>query len=414
MRIMEGIKRQWHSLSATGLVFGALFFAVSLTPSLIPRPFLLQALLSGIALASGYGVGAFFRWLWSYMELPVPRERVQRILKWPIAALSLAFAVAFLRQAATWQDSVRMMMEMEPVEGVRLVGLGAAALVLFVLLLALARLFRAVARWIAKHFKRVVPRRIANVLGVLVAFLLFWALIEGLATRAVFKTFEASFQQLDALIEPEMAPPESATATGSDASLVDWRDLGRQGRRFVALGPGQQDLEDFFGQPAMQPVRVYVGLNSAETIEERVSLAFAEMKRAGAFERSVLVIVTPTGTGWVDPGAIDSIEYLHRGDVASVAVQYSYLPSWLSLMAQSEYGAETARELFQAVYEYWTGLPSDQRPRLLLQGLSLGAQNSQRSMDRAGLGFLDRSISDGAVGIFGAEALGEDHETTPT
>jgi uncharacterized membrane protein len=307
MRIMEGIKRQWHSLSATGLVFGALFFAVSLTPSLIPRPFLLQALLSGIALASGYGVGAFFRWLWSYMELPVPRERVQRILKWPIAALSLAFAVAFLRQAATWQDSVRMMMEMEPVEGVRLVGLGAAALVLFVLLLALARLFRAVARWIAKHFKRVVPRRIANVLGVLVAFLLFWALIEGLATRAVFKTFEASFQQLDALIEPEMAPPESATATGSDASLVDWRDLGRQGRRFVALGPGQQDLEDFFGQPAMQPVRVYVGLNSAETIEERVSLAFAEMKRAGAFERSVLVIVTPTGTGWVDPGAIDSM-----------------------------------------------------------------------------------------------------------
>lgn len=378
---MGGIQRQWYSLSATGLVFGALFFAVSLTPSLIPRPFLLQALLSGTALAAGYGVGASLRWLWGYMELPVPRERIQRILKWPIAALSLVAAVGSLRQAATWQDSVRVMMEMEPVEGVRLVGLGVAALLLFVLLLALARLFRAVARWIAQHFKRVVPRRIANVMGVFVAFLIFWSLIDGLATRAVFNTFEASFQQLDALIEPEMAPPASPMATGSDASLVDWRDLGRQGRRFVALGPGQQDLEDFFGQPAMQPVRVYVGLNSAETIEERVSLALAEMKRTGAFERSVLVIVTPTGTGWVDPGAIDSLEYLHRGDVASVAVQYSYLPSWLSLLSEMEYGAETARELFQAIYQHWTGLPSDQRPRLYLQGLSLGALNSQRSMD---------------------------------
>jgi uncharacterized membrane protein len=381
MRIMDAVERQWHSLSATGLVFGALFFAVSLTPSLVPRPFLLQALLSGIALAAGYGVGAALRWLWGYMELPVPRERVQRILKWPLAALSLGVAVAFLRQAATWQDSVRTLMEMEPVEGVRIVGLGAAAFALFVLLLALARLFRVVAQWIAKHFKRIVPRRIANVLGVLLAFMIFWSLIDGLATRSVFNTFEASFQQLDALIEPEMAPPDSAIATGSDASLMDWRDLGRQGRRFVALGPGQRDLEDFFGQPAMQPIRVYVGLNSAETIEERVSLALAEMKRTGAFERSVLVIATPTGTGWVDPGAIDSLEYLHRGDVASVAVQYSYLPSWLALLSELEYGTETARELFQAVYQHWRGLPADQRPRLYLHGLSLGALNSERSMD---------------------------------
>jgi len=381
MRVAEIIKRQWRSLSATGLLFGALFFAVSLTPSLIPRPFLLQAVLSGVALAAGYGVGVFLRWLWGYLELPVPRERVQRILKWPLAALSLGFAVAFLLHASTWQDSVRVLMGMEPLEGIHLFGLGAAALLLFALLLALARLFRIIERWVARKSGHVVPRRVANVLGVLVALLLFWALIDGLVTRAVFQTFEVSFQQLDALIEPEMAPPENAGMIGSDASLVDWDELGRQGRRFVALGPSQQDLEDFFAQPALQPVRVYVGLNSAESIEERVSLALAEMKRTGAFERSVLVIITPTGTGWVDPGAINSVEYLHRGDIASVAVQYSYLPSWLSLLAQPEYGAETARELFQAVYQHWTELPSDQRPRLYLQGLSLGALNSQRSVD---------------------------------
>ncbi|AHE98965.1 alpha/beta hydrolase [Thioalkalivibrio paradoxus] len=381
MRVQASIGRLWRSLSATGLVVGVLFFAVSLTPSLVPRPFVLQALLSGIALAAGYGVGAFLRWLWGYVELPVPRQRVQEILQWPLAALSLGVALVFLLQATAWQNSVRERMAMEPVEGVHLLGFGAAALLLFALLLLAARMFRFVARTLARRFSHVAPRKISNVLGVLIAVLLFWALIDGLVTRVVLGTFDASFQQLDALIEPETDPPQHAMTTGSEASLVPWQELGRQGRRFVAGGPAQQSLEGFFGTEVVVPVRVYVGLNAAETIDERVALALDELKRTSAFERSVLVIITPTGTGWVDPGAIDSLEYLHRGDVASVAVQYSYLPSWLTLLAQPEYGAETARELFQAIYRHWTDLPADQRPRLYLHGLSLGALNSQRSVD---------------------------------
>ena len=46
-----------------------------------------------------------------------------------------------------------------------------------------------------------------------------------------------------------------------------------------------------------------------------------------------LIVVMPTGTGWIDPAAMDTVEYLHGGDVASVAIQYSYLTSWLSLLA---------------------------------------------------------------------------------
>jgi Alpha/beta-hydrolase family len=65
----------------------------------------------------------------------------------------------------------------------------------------------------------------------------------------------------------------------------------------------------------MEPIRVYVGLRSAETPAQRAKLALEELKRAGAFERSWLIVTTPTGTGWVDPGAMDSVEYLHDGDV---------------------------------------------------------------------------------------------------
>ena len=45
------------------------------------------------------------------------------------------------------------------------------------------------------------------------------------------------------------------------------------------------------------PVQVYVGLDSAPTAAERVDLALAEMDRAGAWDRSLIMLVSPTGTG---------------------------------------------------------------------------------------------------------------------
>jgi uncharacterized membrane protein len=140
-------------------------------------------------------------------------------------------------------------------------------------------------------------------------------------------------------------------------------------------------LEEFFGAPVATPVRVYVGLNSADSPEDRARLALEELKRAGGFERSVLLLVTPTGTGWVDPAGQDPVEYLHRGDIATVTVQYSYLNSPLALMTQARYGVETARALFQEVYGHWRSLPSESRPRLYLNGLSLGSLNSDLSFD---------------------------------
>jgi uncharacterized membrane protein len=148
----------------------------------------------------------------------------------------------------------------------------------------------------------------------------------------------------------------------------------------VAAVPSESDIASLTGF-AMEPLRVYVGLNSAETLEQRAELALAELKRVRAFDRAVLVIATPTGTGWVDPAGMAPLEILHRGDVASVSVQYSYLPSWLSLLIEPDYGSDTARAVFRVVYDYWRSLPKERRPRLYLFGLSLGARNSDLSAD---------------------------------
>src|SRR5262249_45586729 len=101
--------------------------------------------------------------------------------------------------------------------------------------------------------------------------------------------------------------------SGRSASLLAWNKLGRAGREFISSGPTREDISTFTGRAALKPLRVYVGLRSADTPEARAKPALEELKRVGGFKRPVLIVVTPTGTGWVDLASIDSVEYLHDG-----------------------------------------------------------------------------------------------------
>lgn len=379
---MQGtVARFWRSLSVSGLVLGTLLFAASLTPMLVPRTYLTQGALSGACFAAGYGVGVALRWLWSYLELPEPRDRLRRSLKIAVAALCALVAVLFLWWSVDWQNAIRRVMAMEPVGSAHPFAVCAIAVSTFLVLIALARLFKAVARLIARGAARFLPRRVSRVVGFALAILLFWTIANGVLLRYALQGLDASFARIDGLIEPDRPQPSDPLKTGSAASLVGWRELGRAGREYVATGPTAAEIASVTQQDALEPLRVYVGLGAAGTAEERAALALKELQRVGAFERSVLVVVTPTGSGWIDPAAMPPLEFLHRGDVASVALQYSYLASPLSLLVEPEYGAEAARALFAAVYRHWTALPRDRRPKLYLHGLSLGAMNSEKSLE---------------------------------
>jgi uncharacterized membrane protein len=75
----------------------------------------------------------------------------------------------------------------------------------------------------------------------------------------------------------------------------------------IYSGPTREDISAFSGRSALEPIRVYLELRSANTPEARAKLALEELKRVGRFERSVL-IVEHRPTGWVDPAAMDSVE----------------------------------------------------------------------------------------------------------
>jgi uncharacterized membrane protein len=146
------------------------------------------------------------------------------------------------------------------------------------------------------------------------------------------------------------------------------------GRDFVATATTAQELAEFHGDDAglTDPVRVYVGLGSADTAAERIQLAVRELERAGGFERKVLVVWVPTGTGWIVPKAAVALEQLHGGDTAIVAVQYSFLPSVVAVFMDAGLANETGIDLFTAVRERWSRLPPDRRPKLVLFAKSLG------------------------------------------
>lgn len=362
-------------------MLGGWFLAASLAPSLLPRPALIQGFISGLSAASGYGLGRLLTGLWRHFQIPALAARWQRRLGWA-ALTACAWAVGgSLVRAADGQNALRKLMGMEPVAQSGWLAFAASAALVCGLLVLAARLFRRLLRMVTARLARFLPGRLSRLAGWAAATLIFWSLVDGLLVRSVLRMADRSFQEIDAWMEDGVQPPAQPGGVGGPESLVKWEDLGRQGRAFVANGPTAGELQAFFGEPVPAPIRVYVGLNSAPTAEERAELALRELIRVGGFRRPVLLLVTPTGTGWIDPAALDTVEYLHRGNIATVAAQYSYLNSPLALLTEGAYGVDMARALFNKVYGYWRTLPADSRPRLYLHGLSLGALNSDQSFN---------------------------------
>src|SRR5690606_11022548 len=134
-------------------------------------------------------------------------------------------------------------------------------------------------------------------------------LVNNLFWRNALRLADNFYQQLDAIAPDDGTPQPSGFAqTGNPQSLIAWNTIGRDSRIYIQSGPDATEIARITGRPAMEPLRTYVGLRAAATVEERAELALAEMQRIGAFDRSVLVLVMPVGPGWVDRAALDTLE----------------------------------------------------------------------------------------------------------
>ena len=191
-------------------------------------------------------------------------------------------------------------------------------------------------------------------------------------------------------------PPASPFVSGCHGSAVSWAPLTRDARRHLASATPAQRIASVMDEPAIEPIRLYVGLTSAGTAAERASLALAELERTGALDRGLLVLCSPTGSGFVNYVAASAWEYLTRGDCASLTLQYSLRPSVLSLDRVDE-GREQNQALMAALAPVLAARARERRPRVVLFGESLGAFTSQDTFLHTGtrglrVHFVDRAL----------------------
>ena len=353
--------------------WGAVVFAsLSFTPSLLPRGGLAQGIVCGIDAAIGYGLGVLAAWIWrAYADRdarPPKRWAWRTFFIGAAVLLSVSFGLG-----QYWQHEIRALMGVTDYNLALVIASPVVAVIFFFLFLLIGRGIRRLYRWLASLLSRWFGRRAAAATGWILVFATVWLLVTGVLLDGLVTAMDEAFSVRDTATKEGTAQPTTALRSGGPGSLVTWDSLGREGRAFTGKGPTASDIEAIVPRAAQEPVRAYAGLASADDTESRAALAVDDLERAGGFRRANLLVVTTTGSGWVDPALVDTFEYLSSGDAASVAIQYSYLPSWLSYLVDQKKAREAGRALYDAVYDRWSRLPQDQRPQLFVAGESLGS-----------------------------------------
>jgi uncharacterized membrane protein len=377
-------------LNFVGVAVGALFFCLSLTPSLLPRDWLFAGLIGGINAAIGYGLGVALGKLFRRMVLRrrswwPPARRVLYAMKAVTVAGSVTASLLIVIPAAAWQRQVSALMG---IEGPATLGYYRTVLLAIVVggaLVGVARILldaiKVLARFLIRRLR--LNDEVALFIGTAVVVVLVITLVNGVLLRGFLAGASRVFQPQNTTTREGVEQPTAAQRSGSPESFAAWDTLGFQGRNFVASGPSADELAEVNGRPALEPVRVYAGLQTADTAESRMAVLLSELERTGAFERELLVIIPTTGTGWVNPVAARALETMYNGDTALVALQYSYLPSWISFLADRQTSMDSGRMLIDAVHDRWLQRPPERRPELVLYGESLGSMAGQ-----AAFGFL--------------------------
>lgn len=385
-------------LDFVGVAFGALFFCLSLTPSLLPRDWLFQGLIGGLNAAIGYGIGTFAgrmvrRFVLRRRKWWPPSKRVRYWMKAVAVAGSATACVLMLIPAAAWQRQVSALMGMQGPSALGYLRTLIIAVLVGGVCVGAARVVLDLIKTMARYFIRRwhLHDETALFIGTAIVVVLVVTLVNGVLIRGFFAGANRVFQPQNTTTRAGITQPLEAERSGSPTSFAPWDTLGFQGRNFVATGPDVDELTRLNGRPAKEPIRVYVGLHTADTDEARMAVMLSELERTGAFDRRVLVIIPTTGTGWINPVAARALELMYNGDTALVGSQYSYLPSWISFLGDREKSMDSGRMMIDAIHDRWMQLPPNHRPKLVLYGESLGSMAGQGAFgwlpDIARMGF---------------------------
>lgn len=391
------LERIWDRLGPdpAGLLLGAVFFVLALTPSLLPRDLLVQGVACGLCAGTGYLLGVWLSWNWrtwirtavralwasSGWSLPAWWPRWKRRVEIVLSLVVVLLLNGILLGAVHWQQEVAALTDSRAYTPAQYLMVFPVGFGLWMLLVMVGRGFLRLEDWLRRHLPQRLPMPVRSMSAWIIVIVLIFALVNHAIPGLIISGAESAFSMRNDADPPNTARPMAAERSGSSDSSVPWETLGAYGKRFVGRGLSAQGLQEITSRPAVEPIRVYAGLKSADTDEARAALVVEELKRTGAASRSAVMIAPTTGTGWVNPIAALSLELLYDGDTAIAAAQYSYLPSIVQFIADTDKARASGKALVNAVVSWWKTLPEGSRPRLLLYGESMGVLAGEAAFD---------------------------------
>lgn len=382
------------SYNFLGTIVGAIFVYLSFLPSLLPRGMVLQGVLSGVLFAIGYAIGLIASHFIRKFSPKFLKTKKRRKIK---LSTYLVLAVLYIIAAILgyfWQNEVRELVGQPVQNSLSILGITVVGLLISALILLIARSIRSLYGWLKRLINKHIPKPIAYTAAWIITVLLVIGILNGVVVSRIMGAVNEAFSAKNGTTEEGIVQPTDPHLSGSPESLIKWDTLGRQGRNFIGRAKTIEQLSSFSHEPATQPIRIYSGLDSASSTKDRADLAVADLKRAGGFDRKIIVVTTTTGTGWVDEEGVAPIEYMYNGGSAVVSMQYSFLPSALSFLVDQQKAKDAGSELYNAVYNEALNIPKEQRPKIVVFGESLGSYGGEAAFANEA---SFRATSDGAV-----------------
>lgn len=360
----------------------------AISPSLLPRPWWVTALNVAICQGVGHGAGTVVRFsitrsfdLIGWRPRRRITERTHGVLHAVMATITGTVTATSLWRQQRQADLVNATYSrgrQHAIAGVLVGTLGYGTLLLIgeAAELSIRRTVRELNRWL--------PPMVSWPLGAALVSAIAIIASDRLLVRRALNSIGRSAQERNLSVFPGSQMPWEPQRSGSPASFERWRSLGSQGRALVSSGPRKRDIVEVTGladDQVTEPIRIYVGMIRHRNYEQQAEQVLREMDRTGAFERPVITMMAAAGTGWLTDWSISSLEFLTGGNCATVAMQYSYLPSAVAYITDHDSPVESSRILIHAILERLEGMDPETRPKFYVSGESLGAYGIVDSFD---------------------------------
>ena len=371
------------AVSFLGVIAALAMYAVSVAPSLMARSWAWHAVASGVLVSCGYVAGVVIQNVGARVIAMTgltihASEPVEIGFRACVAALfAIWWLYAVIQSYRRARVAARLVNMPGETLGEYLLGTAGTTVIAWCLIAIVAGMNR-VGRMLIGGLGGYMPHPAAVVVGVAILVAIVFFLTSNVILRGGIGFFRHRAEQMNMRTARGIFKPFVPERSASPASPVTWESVGGQGRVFLGRGPSRLDIAQVTGGEAMEPIRVYSGMPTGGAgIEQAAATVVAELRRTGAFDRAVILIVASTGSGWVDEWQVQPLEFLTRGNCATASLQYSYVPSALNWLTGLEPAQEASAALFRAVRAELDTMDEADRPALFVCGESLGAFASQ-------------------------------------